>query len=100
MKSGKYRISCIRTKNHQKSLQQFNQVVIILGDNKLVITESKTFHLDLRNDAGIGLKRKIYSIIKHNQRLVEHTIKSEVRQLLSKYKHGNDIHEHGIQQND
>ena len=23
--------------NHQKSLQQFNQVIIILGDNKLIL---------------------------------------------------------------
>ena len=32
-----------------------------------------------------------------NVAVVEHTIKTEVRQLFSKYKHGNDIHEHGKQ---
>ena len=40
------------------------------------------------------------SIIQHNEFLAEHTIKNEVRQLLSKYKHGNDIHKHGKQQNE
>ena len=69
--------------NHQKSLQQFNQVIIILGDNKLVITTKlKTFHFDLPKDAGMNLKHKIYSIIKHNELLVEHIIKFEVRKLL------------------
>ena len=27
-------------------------------------------------------------------------IKNKIEQLLSKYKHGNDIHEHGKQQNE
>ena len=38
------------------------------------------------------------SIIEDNELLAEHAIKNEVRQLLSKYKHGNDIHQHGKQQ--
>ena len=29
-----------------------------------------------------------------NEFLAEHAIKNEIRQLLSKYKHGNNIHEH------
>ena len=32
------------------------------------------------------------NIIKHNGLVAEHTSKSEIRQLLPKYKHGNDIH--------
>ena len=36
----------------------------------------------------------IDSIIKHNELSAEHTIKSDIRQLLPKYKTGNDIHEH------
>ena len=39
-------------------------------------------------------------IIKHNQLLAEHTLKNEVQQLLSEYKHRNDIHEHRKQQNE
>ena len=35
---------------------------------------------------------KTESIINHYEFLFEHTIKKKVRQLLSKYKHGNDIH--------
>ena len=40
------------------------------------------------------LKHETYSVIKHSELLAENTIKSEVRQLSSKYKHGNDIPEH------
>ena len=69
-----------------------------MGDKKLVIiTEPKTFHFDLPKHAGINLKHQIYSIIKHDERLVENTINKEITQLLSEYKHGNDIHENGKQ---
>ena len=46
----------------------------------------QTFHFDLPKDAGINLKHEIYS-----------TIKNQIKQLLSKYKLGNNIHEHGKQ---
>ena len=62
---------------------------------KLIITtEPKTFHFDLPEDVDNSLANEIYSIIKHNELLAEHTIKNKVRQLLSIYKHGIDIHEH------
>ena len=65
-----------------------------MRDSKLVITtEPKTFNFDLPKDAGINLKYEIYSTIKHNELLAKHTLKNEFRQLLSKYKHGTDIHE-------
>ena len=32
--------------------------------------------------------------------LVENKIKIEIQQLMLKYKHGNDIHEYGKQQNE
>ena len=65
-----------------------------MGDNKLVITtEHKTFHFDLWKDVSINLKHKIYSNIKQKELLAASTIKNKIRQLLSKYKHGNDIHE-------
>ena len=58
-----------------------------MGDNKLVITtEPKSLYFDLPKHADINLKDEIYSVIKHNELLAEHTIKNEIRQLLSKYK--------------
>ena len=69
-----------------------------IGDNKLVIkTKPKTFHFDLPKNVGNNLKHEICFIIKHIELLPEHAIKNEIKQLLSKYKHGNDIHEHGKQ---
>ena len=66
-----------------------------IDENKLVIiTEAKTFHFDLAKDVGKNLKHKINSIIKQNEFLAEHTIKSEISWVLVKYEHGNDIHEH------
>ena len=46
-----------------------------------------------------NLKHDIEFIIKNNESLPENKIKNEIEQLLLKYKHGNDIHEHGKQQN-
>ena len=71
---------------------------LLTGDNQLVITtKHRTFHFDLSKDSGINLKHEICFIIQHNEFLAEDTIKNEMRQLLSKYKHGNDIHKHGKQ---
>ena len=68
------------------------------GDNKLVIKrEPKTLHFDLSEHSDNNSKQEISSIIKHNELLAEHTIKNEIRQLLSKYKHAKDIHEQGKQ---
>ena len=54
--------------------------------NKLVIiAEPKLFILILLN---------MLSIIKRNEFLAEHRIKNEIMQLLSKYKHGKDIHKY------
>ena len=46
-----------------------------------------------------GLNHEIEFIIKSNKSLVENKIKNEIQQLMSKYKNGNNIHEHGKQQN-
>ena len=35
--------------------------------------------------------------LKSNESLAENKIKNEIEQLLSKYKNGNNIHEHGKQ---
>ena len=50
-------------------------------------------------DVDENLKREIEFIIKSNESLAEIIIKNEIEQLLLKYKHGNNIHEHGKQQN-
>ena len=82
---------CDIKNSNRALLSTFIQAIIIMGDNKLVITTGpKTSHFDLPKDSGINLKHG--SIIKHNKLLAEHAIKSEIRQLLVKYKHGNDIH--------
>ena len=50
-------------------------------------------------DVHENLKHEIEFIIKSNESLAENKIKNEIEQLLLKEKHGNDIHEHGKQQN-
>ena len=62
--------------------------------------EPKTFRFDLPKDVDSDLVNEIDPIIRHNEILGEHTIKNEVRQLFSKYKHGNDTHDHGKQKNE
>ena len=42
---------------------------------------------------------KLNLLKKSNKSLAENKMKNKIEQLLSKYKHGNDIHEHGKQQN-
>ena len=57
-------------------------------------SRTKTVHFDLPKDVGNNLKHEIDFIIKHNECLAEHVIKKKWCQLLFKYKHGKDIHEH------
>ena len=65
-----------------------------IRDNKIVITlRPETILFDLPYDTGTNVKHKTESIIKHNKLLAEHIIQNEIRQLLSKYNHGNNIHE-------
>ena len=53
-----------------------------IGDNKLVITiEDKTFQSDLPKNVGINLKYEVLAL---------HTIKHDIRELLSKYEQGNE----------
>ena len=47
-----------------------------------------------------NLKHEIESIIKSNEYLAENTIKNEIEKLLLKYKHGDNSHEQGEQQNE
>ena len=57
------------------------------------------FYFDWPNNVDENLKHEAEFIIKNNESLAENKIKSKVEQFLSKYKDGNNIHEHGKQQN-
>ena len=72
-----------------------------MEENMIVIRESKTFYFDFDwpKDVDENLKHEIEFIIKNNEFLADKKIKNEIEQL-SRYKHGNNIHEHGKQQNE
>ena len=67
-----------------------------MEENMIVTTNPETFcfNFDWPKDADENLKQEIEFIIKSNESLAENKIKHEIEQLLLKYKHGNDIHEH------
>ena len=67
-----------------------------------MIRNRKTFDFDFDwpKDVDDNLKHEIEVIIKSNESLAQNKIKKEIEQLLSKYKHGNDIYEHEKQQNE
>ena len=68
----------------------------------IVIKDIKTFcfHFDWPKDVDENLKHEIECIIKSNESLAENKIKTKIEQLLLKYKDGNNIQEHGKQQNE
>ena len=68
----------------------------------IVIRDPKTFcfNFDWPKDVDENLKHEIEFIIKSNESLAQNKLKNETEQLLSKYKYGNSIHEHGKQQNE
>ena len=72
-----------------------------MEEDMIVIRDPKTFYFDSDwpKDVDKNLKHEIEFIIKTNESLAENKIKNEIEQLLSKCKHGNNIHEHGKQQN-
>ena len=65
-----------------------------------MIRDPKTSYFDFNSpkDVDENLKNKMEFIIKSNESLAENKLKNEIEQLLSKYKHGNDIHEQRKQQ--
>ena len=73
-----------------------------MKENMIVIRDPKTlrFNFDLPKDVDENLKRENEFIIKINKSLAEIIIKNETEQLLLKYGHGNNIHEHKNQQNE
>ena len=70
--------------------------------NTAVTREPKTFDSDFDwpKDVDENLKHEIEFIIKGNESLAENKIKNKIEQLLPKYKHGNNTHEHGKQQSE
>ena len=68
----------------------------------IMIRDPKTFYFDFDwpKDVDENLKHEIEFIRKSNQSLAKSKIKIEIEQILSKYKNGNNIHEHGKQQNE
>ena len=68
----------------------------------IVIRDPKTFsfNFDWPKYIDGNLKHEIELVIKSNESLVENKIKNKIEQLLFKCKHGNNIHEHGKQQNE
>ena len=63
----------------------------------IVVRDSKTLYSDFdwAKDFDENLKHEIEFIIKSNQSLAENKITNEIKQLLLKCKHGNNIHEYG-----
>ena len=90
MKSNKCSIFFISIIKSLKNLQQFNQIILIVEQNMIVIRNPKTFcfNFDWLKDVDENFKYEI------------EFIKNETEQLLLKYKHGNNIDEHGKEQNE
>ena len=68
-----------------------------MEENMIEIRDPKTFcfKFDLPKDLDEDSKHEIQCIIKNNESLAEKKIKNEIEQLLLKWKHGNNIPEHG-----
>ena len=68
----------------------------------ILIRDLKTvcFNFDQPKKVDENLKHEIEFVEKINEYLGENKIKNQTEQLLSKYKHGNNIHKHGKQQNE
>ena len=70
-----------------------------MEENMIVIRDPKIFcfNFDWPKDVDENLKHEIELIMKSNESLAENETKNEIEQLLLKYKHENNIHEHGKQ---
>ena len=68
----------------------------------IVIRDHNTFsfNFDWPKYVDENLKHEIDFIIKSNESLVENKMGTKIEVLLLKYKHGNNIHEHGKPQNE
>ena len=88
--------------NHQKSVQQLNEVIIMIEENMILTRDPETFcfNFDLAKDIDENLKREIEFLTRINESLAEIITKKVTEQLLSKYRYGYNIHEQGKQQNE
>ena len=70
-----------------------------MEENMIVIRDPKIFcfNYDWPKDVDENLKHENELIMKSNESLAENETKNEIEQLLLKYKHENNIHEHGKQ---
>ena len=68
----------------------------------IMIKDFKTFcfQFDRPKYVDENLKHEIKLIIKTNESLTENKMKNPIEQLLLKYKQGNNMKEHGKQQNE
>ena len=75
---------------------------LIMEENMIMIRDPKIFwfNFDWPKEVDENFKHEIEFIIKSNESSAESKTKNEIEQLLLKYKHGNDIHEHGKQQSE
>ena len=84
-------------------MQQFNEAIIIMEENMILIRHSKTFsfNFDLLKDVNGNLKREIENWKCHKNQWILSTDynKNKIKQLFLKFKHGINIHEHEKQQN-
>ena len=70
--------------------------------NMILIRNPKNFcfNCDWPKYVDENLKYEIEFVIKSNESLPDNKIRNEIEQLLLKNKNGNNIHEHGKQQNE
>ena len=68
----------------------------------VVIRDPKTFcfNFDWPKNIDENLKHEVEFVIKSNESLAENKIKNEIDQLLLKYKHRKNIHEHRKEENE
>ena len=73
-----------------------------MEENITVMRDPKTFYFDFDwpKDVDEDLKHEIEFIIKNIESLPDNNIKNDTEQLLSKYKHGNNIQEDIKRQNE
>ena len=78
MTTEKWYIFSINTINYQKSLQQFNQVIIMMEQNMVVIRDPKTFWFSFEwpKDVDENLKDEIEFIINSNKSVAENKKKT------------------------
>ena len=78
MTTEKWYIFSVNTINYQKSLQQFNQVIIMMEQNMVVIRDPKTFWFSFEwpKDVDENLKDEIEFIINSNKSVAENKKKT------------------------